>query len=259
MMLIALIVEVRCRAFRAALASASPASLPRHSSSPPTISADPADRVDSSRLGLERRARTFFLPAGRTTAGFTSYISSACHKRGPANRFATRHAITFAQLPTFRHLSPEQYQDRVAALIGEIEDEAETKRAGDSVAGVERILSQNPLEPPIRVTKRSPKPLVHVASKEARDDLIGGFLAFQTQHQIASASLRGGNLEAAGWFPEGCYPPALSFIGPPPPKRPPWPPTRQVRELDSGAIERGEIPLVEIGSPIAPKARGQPP
>ncbi len=173
--------------------------------------------------------------------------------------FATRYAIPFAQLPAFRHLSPEEYQDRVAELIGEIEAEAEKKRAGDSVAGVERILNQNPLEPPTRVTKRSPKPLFHVASKEARDDLIGGFLGFQAQYQIASMSLRDGNLEAAGWFPEGCYPPALSFIGPPAPKLPPWPPTRQIQELDSGAIERGEIPLVEIQAPIDPKARGQPP
>ncbi len=173
--------------------------------------------------------------------------------------YATRYAIPFVPLPAFRHLAPEEYQDRIAGLIGEIEAEGEKKRDGNTVAGVEKILSQNPLEPPTRVTQRSPKPLFHVASKEARDDLIGGFLGFQAQYQIASASLRDGNLEAAGWFPEGCYPPALSFIGPPSPKRRPWPPTRQNRKPDSGPVERGEIPLVEIGSPIAPKARGQPP
>ncbi len=72
--------------------------------------------------------------------------------------FATRYSIRFAQLPAFRHLTPEEYQDRIAGLIREIEEEGERKRDGDPVAGVEKILSQNPLEPPTRQTKRSPKP-----------------------------------------------------------------------------------------------------
>ncbi|MCP3957040.1 MAG: hypothetical protein GY719_04225 [bacterium] len=79
---------------------------------------------------------------------------------------------------------------KIDELIREIEDEGERKRDGDPVAGVEKILSQDPFEPPTRVTKRSPKPLFHVASKEERDDLVSGFLAFQTQYQIASEALR---------------------------------------------------------------------
>ncbi len=35
--------------------------------------------------------------------------------------FATRYSITFAQLPSLRHLSPEQYQNRIAGLIRELE------------------------------------------------------------------------------------------------------------------------------------------
>ena len=58
--------------------------------------------------------------------------------------FATRYLIHFAQLPAFRHLSPEAYQDRIAQLIREIEQEGETKRDGNPVAGVEKILSQLP-------------------------------------------------------------------------------------------------------------------
>lgn len=134
----------------------------------------------------------------------------------------------------------------VAGLIREIEEECERKRDGNSVAGVEKILRQNPFEPPTRKTKRSPKPLFHYASKEERDDLADGFMAFLGQYRIASDAFRGGNLKAATWFPEGCYPPALPFTGPPPPKRPLSPPTRQITVLDSGAVERGEIPVVEV-------------
>ena len=173
--------------------------------------------------------------------------------------FATRYSIQLAQLPSLRHLSPKEYQDRVAGLIREIEDEGERKRNGNPVAGVEKILSLNPLEPPTRVTKRSPKPLFHVASKEAREDLIAGFLAFQTQYRIASEALLRGNLKAAGWFPEGCYPPALPFVGPLPAKRTRKPPTRRITVLDSGAVERGEIPIVELPRIVEAKTRGQPP
>ena len=131
------------------------------------------------------------------------------------------------------------------------------------MAGVERILSQNPYEPPTRQPKRSPKPLFHVASKEARNDLRQELAAFLAQYRMASEALRiGQNLEAAGWFPEGCYPPALPFVGDRPPRRPPSPPTRRITPLESGELGRGEIPVVEIVVGMwrgAPQARGQPP
>lgn len=180
--------------------------------------------------------------------------------------FATRYLVGFSQLPAFRHLSSEEYQARVAQLIREIEEEGEKRRDGNPVAGTEKILSQDPYEPPTRRTKRSTKPLFHIASKEARDDLRQRFFAFMAQYVEASVALRAGNLKAAGWFPEGCYPPALSFVGPTPPPRPPSPPTRRITVLKSGDVERGEIPVVEIPVPVrtaeaqdpAPRARGQP-
>ncbi len=173
--------------------------------------------------------------------------------------FATQYSIRFAQLPAFRHLSAEEYRDKVGELVREIEEEGERARDGNTVAGVERILSQDPLEPPTRVTKRSPKPLFHFASREERDDLLAGFLAFQSQYQIASEALLQGNLKAAAWFPEGCYPPALPFLGPPPQKRPPWPPTRLITRLDSGDLQKGEVPVVVIPLVVEARARGQPP
>ncbi len=181
--------------------------------------------------------------------------------------FATRYLVGFAQLPAFRHLNPDEYRDRVAELLWEIEAEGEKRRCGDSVAGVEKILGQNPYEPPTRRTKRSTKPLFHVASRQARKDLRDELAAFLAQYWEASEALRGGNLVAASWFPDGCYPPALPFTGSRPPQRPPLPPTRPITVLKSGAVERGEIPVVEVPVTVAvgrleavePKARGQPP
>ena len=178
--------------------------------------------------------------------------------------FATRYRVGFAPLPAFKHLTPEQYQDKLAELIREIEAEGEEQRAGDEVAGLEKILNQNPYEPPTRRTKRSTKPLFHVASKEARLDLQAELKVFLAQYWEASAALRSGNLKAADWFPEGCYPPALAFVGLPAPPRPSVPPTRRIEVLDSGDVERGEIPIVEIAGAVSSdgpsaRARGQPP
>jgi hypothetical protein len=131
-----------------------------------------------------------------------------------------------------------------------------------ALAGVEKILSQNSYEPPTRKTERSTKPLFHVASKQARVDLEAELAAFLAQYWEASAALRSGNLEAAGWFPDGCFPPALAFVGSPRHLTPPTPPTRRIEILDSGDVERGEIPVVEIPASVwtdgpPARARGQ--
>ena len=78
--------------------------------------------------------------------------------------------------------------------------------------------------------------------------------AFLAQFWEASAALRSGNLKAAEGFPDGCYPPALPFVGSPSPPRPPSPPTRLITVLESGEVERGEIPVVEIAVRLWPAA-----
>ncbi len=179
--------------------------------------------------------------------------------------FATRYLVGFSPLPAFRHIPPEEYRRKVAELVRKIEEDGRAKRQDDPVAGVERILNQNPYEVPTRRTKRSTRPLFHVASKEARDELRREFVTFLAQYGVASEALRAGNLDAARWFPEGCYPPALAFVGLPPPPRPLLPPTRRITELESGGRELGEIPVVVVptmtwsGEPAVPRARGQPP
>lgn len=184
--------------------------------------------------------------------------------------FATKYLVGFAPLPAFRHLSPEEYQDKVAELIWEIEEEGRKARDGDPVAGRETILSQNPFEPPTRKTKHSAKPIFHVGSKEKRDDLRKERSGFMTQFYEASEALRSDNQVAEAFeFPVGCYPPALPFLGSPAPRLPPPPPTRRITVLESGAVERGPIPVVEppvriwgilaVEPEVQPQARGQPP
>jgi hypothetical protein len=95
------------------------------------------------------------------------------------------------------------------------------------------------------------------------DDLWDELTAFLAQYREASEALRAGELDAALRFPAGSYPPALPFTGDRPSPPPPSPPTRRITEMDSGIIDRGEIPVVEIPgrwrAEEEPRARGQPP
>ena len=186
--------------------------------------------------------------------------------------FATRYRVSFEQLPAFRHLSAEEYQNEIAELIWEIEAEGREARAGDPVAGREKILAQNPYRPPTRKTKSSPKPPFHAKDRAVKKQMWAERCEFFACFAEASEAYRAGNQEALSWFPEGCYPPALPFIGPPAPSRPPSPPTRRIVVLESGKVERGEIPVVTIpartwslAAPSTgtswddePRARGQP-
>ena len=176
--------------------------------------------------------------------------------------FATEYRVGLAQLPAFRDLSPNAYQNRVAELILEIEEEGELLRGGLPVAGVEKILSQNPFESPTRQPKRSPRPVFHARSREARKALWDELRAFLARYHEASEELHSGPLPlTASRFPEGCYPPALPFVGEPPPPCPPAPTTRHIEELESGIVLRGEIPVVELPVTVfvEARARGQPP
>jgi hypothetical protein len=183
--------------------------------------------------------------------------------------YATRYLVGFAPLPAFRELSPEEYQEKIAALVREIEQEGEIVRDGNPVAGIEKILRQDPYEPPTLRTKRSPRPLFHAKSREARADFKAELDAFLSRYWSASETLRSDPLlGAAHDFPFGCYPPALAFVGEPPPPRPPAPPTRLLVVEGTEIIERGEIPVVEVpvldalwaGSARgSPRSGGQPP
>ena len=182
----------------------------------------------------------------------------------------------FEPLPGFRHLSPEEYQAKVASLVEEIEQEEAEKRGGDPVAGVAAVLRQNPRKPPTKAPpKRSARPRFHAATPEGYKELWALATDFDVQFREAAEALRLARPGEELGFPRGCYPPALPFVGDPAPPCPPSPPTRRIVELESGEVFRGEVPVVEIPgsltlnprseregpscSPSWPPPRGEPP
>ncbi len=77
-----------------------------------------------------------------------------------------------------------------------------------------------------------------------------------SQYAMASEAFRSGHLEAADWFPEDTYPPALPLNGARAPRRPPSSPTRRIKVLESGVVERGEIPVVEMPARVDTNVAG---
>jgi hypothetical protein len=173
--------------------------------------------------------------------------------------------VELSPLPAFRDLSPDAYREKVAELVREIESEGERDREGRPVAGVAKILSQDPFKPPSRTTKKSPRRRFHVKGKKAQADLWAELTTFLAKYREASEALRSGELDAASRFPAGSYPPALPFVGDRPQPPPSSPPTRRITKSESGIVERDEIPVVTIPGrwsaeePEEPRARGQPP
>ena len=127
-------------------------------------------------------------------------------------RFATHHEIELAPLPCWRHLSKEEYRDEVTRLITDIETEAAAERARKqkSILGAQGVLDQNPLDSP-RKPKKSPRPLVHAATREVRDALWTAYREFEAAYSAASKRWLTG--ERGVEFPEDCFPPALPFTG----------------------------------------------
>jgi hypothetical protein len=162
--------------------------------------------------------------------------------------FATEYKVSFAPLPAFRHLSEEAYREMVAEIVREIEEEGEAQRDGDSVAGVARILLQNPYEKPTRKSKSSLKPLFHVRDRDLKKAMRAELSEHLAQRQEATERLLGaaGETGASLGFPVGCYPPFLPFVGDLLPPCPPAPPTREITDLGGGRIARGPIPVVII-------------
>jgi hypothetical protein len=125
--------------------------------------------------------------------------------------YATEETFVLSPLPCWAHLSPEQYRDRVAALVAEIEAEAEAirRKNGIPVLGVRAILQQNPHTEPNR-TKRSPAPRFHAASKAVRNALREMYGLFLAAFRDAAEQLKAGDRSAR--FPLGSFPPGLPFV-----------------------------------------------
>ena len=116
-----------------------------------------------------------------------------------------------SQLPCWAHLSPERYKEQVAGLVEEIEVEARADREARGVEplGVAAILRQDPHSRPNH-TKRSPRPVLHAASKAVRQTFWAAYASFLAAFLEAAEKLKAGDRTAK--FPLGSFPPALPFV-----------------------------------------------
>ena len=123
----------------------------------------------------------------------------------------TREEVQKRCHPSWAHLSPEAYRERVAALVEEIEREAAAAlaRSGRQPLGVAGILRQNPQTRP-NWTKKSPAPAFHAATKAVRKSLWEMYAAFVGAFREAAEKWRAGDRTAK--FPVGSFPPGLPFV-----------------------------------------------
>ncbi len=132
-------------------------------------------------------------------------------KETGAYTHAKLEALAFDPLPCWRHLDPGAYQSRITKLVSQIEADAavERRRLGIAPLGVKAIQRQNAKRRPKRV-KRSPAPAFHASSKRTRQALVDAYRWFVAAYRDAAERLRDGDRDAP--FPEGSFPPSLSFV-----------------------------------------------
>jgi len=126
--------------------------------------------------------------------------------------FATPEILVLSPLPCWEHLPPELRRQHVVAIVQEIEREAEEERrkSGKTPPGASAVQERDPSERPLR-SKKSPAPLFHTASRKVYRELCDSYFRFLRSFREAAERLRAGDRSAA--FPEGCFPPALPFVG----------------------------------------------
>ncbi len=127
------------------------------------------------------------------------------------HQFADTEVVHLSPLPCWEHLSPEQYRERIAELVGAIIAQAAAKRAATGIEplGVVEILRQQPFSQPAK-TKKSPAPLVHAASKRVRTEMKIAYRWFVKAFREAAECLRAGDRLTR--FPRGSFPPGLPFV-----------------------------------------------
>ncbi len=183
-------------------------------------------------------------------------------------------------MPVFAELSPEDYQAMIAEVLSEIEEEAAAKRGDRPVMGVEKILSEDARQRPLK-TKKSPAPMLFFATRpEIRKAQVNDYKDFVDEYELAAdrliqAAIQGRRLDPLRHFPSGSFPPAVisellkaargfnpeeefprgsfprpwPFIGGELRPAPPTPPTRRLIYKGLGdptIVWRGEIPTVRV-------------
>jgi len=145
------------------------------------------------------------------------YEARRCNRRFSKYEFAEVHDLELAPIHAWVHLSPKERRARVQEMVREITAETRERieKTGRAPLGVKRILRQHPHDKPAE-TKKSPKPIVHAASRRVRKAMKIQFYLFRRAYREASEALRAGDFEVE--FPPGCHRPRLPFFtGKPPP------------------------------------------
>jgi REP element-mobilizing transposase RayT len=126
-------------------------------------------------------------------------------------QFVTEETVVLSPIPCWAHLTPDQYQARVAALVETIEANSALQRSQSnrSALGVEAILAMDPQHRPAEIAK-SPAPLLHAFSKAARKAFYEAYSWFVAAFRAAAEKLRAGDRTAP--FPAGSFPPGLPFV-----------------------------------------------
>lgn len=132
-------------------------------------------------------------------------------QRGDNRRIRSTEIVRLTPLPTFQHLSKQQQQLRIAALVRDIEEETlrmHRKRKSRPI-GMAAVKRRDPLDQPTDF-EPSPAPLFHATSRASRQKLRDAFDAFVCSYREAAAQLRAGGLDAR--FPPGSFPPPRPFV-----------------------------------------------
>ena len=126
--------------------------------------------------------------------------------------FETQYEIVLHRLPCWSELSDDEWRAKCAVMVAEIEAETWAMHAdrGSSPLGVAAVLSQDPHGQP-RSSDRSPAPLVHAASRVAREVFKAAYQRFVEAFRAAAARLRAGDVAVE--FPIYAFPPPRPFVG----------------------------------------------
>jgi len=140
------------------------------------------------------------------------YRAAVQGKKIEESEYRTELTVELKQLPCWRDLPWDRYVRRIRKMIRRIEKEAERERElqGATVVGAPLVRQQDPHTRP-RKMKKGPAPLVHAATQRERIAWRESFGIFVAAYRFAADLLREGVLEAP--FPEGCFPPALPYVG----------------------------------------------
>ena len=147
---------------------------------------------------------------GRWVDRTLAYAASRRRRPLDSGAFTKMETVRLTPLPCWRSSSESDRLRALRELVEDIEKEGRVQqsRTGRPPLGRDTVLRGDPRHVPNRLRK-GPAPLVHAASRAARDALREAYRRFLGAYRQAAEKLRSGALDVL--FPEGAFPPALPF------------------------------------------------